>query len=226
MKWEQTVNGFNTQAGRVLIMTAVNAEKEAILQGIGDSIRFDVQTAGVGPITAAIHTVKAINAGSYDLVISAGIGGGFTDKADIGSIVISSEIVSADQGVETQEGFRSLDELEFGHTRILPDTDLVKRLSQALSKSGIETCVGPIVTVSTATGTSETAVKLMNRVSGVAAEAMEGFAVAAAANSFGIPVIEIRAISNAVGPRDREAWRIKEALDSLRTASTIFSEVF
>jgi futalosine hydrolase len=55
---------------------------------------------------------------------------------------------------------------------------------------------------------------------------MEGFGVAAAAHSFGIPVIEIRAISNAVGPRDREAWRIKEALDSLKAASTIFSEVF
>jgi futalosine hydrolase len=31
-------------------------------------------------------------------------------------------------------------------------------------------------------------------------------------------VAEIRAVSNAVGPRDRAAWRIGEALDALRNA--------
>jgi futalosine hydrolase len=33
-----------------------------------------------------------------------------------------------------------------------------------------------------------------------------------------LPVLEIRTVSNAVGPRDRAAWRIGEALAALTTA--------
>jgi futalosine hydrolase len=55
---------------------------------------------------------------------------------------------------------------------------------------------------------------------------MEGFGVAAAAKEFGLPVLEIRAVSNAVGPRDKSAWRIKEALQSLEAASKVLTEVF
>ncbi|MEC0208927.1 futalosine hydrolase, partial [Paenibacillus ehimensis] len=46
-----------------------------------------------------------------------------------------------------------------------------------------------------------------------------------AARDRGLPVLELRAISNAVGPRDREAWRIKEALDALEAAGAILLEV-
>jgi futalosine hydrolase len=47
---------------------------------------------------------------------------------------------------------------------------------------------------------------------------MEGFGVAEAAAAAGLPVAEIRAVSNAVGPRDRAAWRIGEALAALTRA--------
>lgn len=60
---------------------------------------------------------------------------------------------------------------------------------------------------------------------GATAEGMEGFGVAAAALDSGVPILEIRAISNAVGPRDRTAWRIQEALDALEAASTVLLEV-
>jgi futalosine hydrolase len=47
---------------------------------------------------------------------------------------------------------------------------------------------------------------------------MEGFGVAEAAAAHGVPAVEVRAVSNTVGPRDRAAWRIGEALDALRAA--------
>ena len=37
-----------------------------------------------------------------------------------------------------------------------------------------------------------------------------------AAARAGVPFAEVRAISNAVGPRDRQAWRIDDALTALR----------
>ena len=43
-------------------------------------------------------------------------------------------------------------------------------------------------------------------------EAMEGFGVLRAAALAGVPALELRAVSNAVGEADRELWRIDDAL--------------
>jgi futalosine hydrolase len=212
---------------RILIVTAVSAEREAVLRGIQASgSRCEVIAGGVGPISAAINTVKALHQNEYDLIISAGIGGGFKNKAEVGAVVISTEIISGDQGAETLEGFLSLEDLNFGMTRVKVNPILVDRLVEGCIQAGVKAVKGPIVTVSTATGTADTAKKLMGRYAKVKAEAMEGFGAAASAHDRGIPVIEIRAISNIVGPRDREAWRIKEALASLEAVSKVLSEVF
>lgn len=67
------------QAGtrRVLIVTAVAAERDAVLRGLKGSDRFHVIAAGAGTAAAAAGTAAALAAGSYGCVISAGIGGGF-----------------------------------------------------------------------------------------------------------------------------------------------------
>lgn len=210
---------------RVLIMAAVSVEKEAIMRGLHGDSRFDVMVAGVGPAAAAASTAKALSAAKYGLVVSAGIGGGFPGKAEVGSLVVANEIVAADLGVETPDGFRSLDELGFGATRVGVDANLVTRLMEALSTAGLQVNSGPVLTVSTATGTAETAFKLAERVPGASAEGMEGYGVAIAAHDHGVPTIEIRAISNPVGPRDRDSWRIGQALGALEAASTVLVEV-
>jgi futalosine hydrolase len=211
---------------RVLVMTAVEAEKQAVLRGLSGDSRFEVRVAGVGPIAAAVSTAtELVTATSgYDLVVSAGIGGGFANQAEIGSIVVGSEVIAADLGAQTPNGFISLDELGFGRNKGQIDQTLASRLVDRLSTK-LSVHYGPILTLSTVTGTEATAIELAQRVTGAAAEAMEGYGVAEAANSSGIPFIEIRAISNLVGPRDRAAWRIGDALAALEMASTILSEV-
>jgi futalosine hydrolase len=216
------VNSF----GRILIMTSVEAERDAILRGIGSDSRIDVKLAGVGPISAGIQTVKVLAADEYDLVINMGIAGGFADKAEVGSLVIANEMVSADLGAESPEGFITLDELGFGEsTRVKTDSDLVQILLEAIKEENISVQAGNILTLSTVTGTAETTSKLQHREPGALAEAMEGYGVAMAAKEFGLPVLEIRSISNPIGPRDRSAWRIKDALVTLETASKVIAEV-
>lgn len=252
---------------RVLIVTAVDAEKEAVLRGLGDQAAyFDVIAAGVGPASAAAGTAaalafasaaagaKALAQGSaapsepdaaqasaassrpgplagtgltpaYTLVVSAGIGGGFPGRADVGSLVVADAMVAADLGSQTPDGFLSVDELGFGSSRVAADAVLAARLRHELQRAGLAVSGGMAVTVSTATGTAETAAELLRRVPDASAEGMEGFGVATAAQQFGIPALELRAISNAVGPRDRDAWRIKDALDALQAASSILREV-
>jgi futalosine hydrolase len=212
---------------RVLVMTAVDAERDAVLRGLRGDSRFDVLVAGVGPIAASISTATVLATAEYDydLVVSAGIGGGFTGRAEVGSLVVANEIVAADLGAQTPEGFSSLDELGFGSTRIRVDDSLVARVTEALRAAGLPVHTGPVLTVSTVTGTAATASEMAARVPGATAEGMEGYGVAAAARNCGLPILEIRAVSNPVGPRDRAAWRIREALNALEAASSVLMEV-
>lgn len=210
---------------RILIVTSVTAEQEAVTRGLNGAEGFDVLIGGVGVAFAAASTARILATTKYDLVICAGIAGGFVGKADVASAVVATEILAADLGAETPDGFLSLDELGFGSARIPVDIPLAKRIAEALQVSGLPTHTGSVLTVSTVTGSSETAVAIATRVTGATAEAMEGYGVATAAQQFGIPVLEIRTISNPVGPRDRSAWRIKEALESLEKVSSVLVEV-
>ncbi|MGN8768432.1 futalosine hydrolase [Paenibacillus barengoltzii] len=222
---------LNRSHSKILIMTAVDAEQQAVLRGLDGYEGADVQLAGVGPASAAASTATALARagqtadGPYSLVLSAGIGGGFAEVAGVGSLVVASEIIAADLGAETPDGFAGVDELGFGSPRIAVADELAARWAAALREAGLPVHHGPILTLSTVTGTAETAQRLAKRYPGAGAEAMEGFGVAEAARQFGVPVLELRAISNAVGPRQRELWKIGDALQALEQACAKLPEV-
>ncbi|MGW3989714.1 futalosine hydrolase [Streptomyces sp. NPDC004830] len=207
---------------RALVATAVPVERDAVAAGLRGSNSngggTDVIAAGVGPALAAASTASALTTAAlrgtpYDLVVSAGIGGGFLPAAPPGSLVIADEIVAADLGAQTEDGFLSVTELGFGTVRHEPPAALVRRAADATGAPA-----GAVLTVSTVTGTAARASALAERHPTALAEAMEGFGVAEAAAAQGVPVLEIRAISNPVGPRDRAAWRIPDALTALTEA--------
>lgn len=238
-----------TRPPRLLVVTAVAAERDAVTAGLaaagasvatlagaatnpaaagtvtgrtaGTGITADVIAAGVGPAAAAAATATALAraraAGDpYGLVVSAGIGGGFAPDAPVGSVVVAETIVAADLGAQTPGepgGFTSVADLGFGTCEHRPPREASRAVAGVLGAA-----YGPILTVSTVTGTADRAAELAGRHPGAVAEAMEGFGVAAAAAADGVPVLEIRTVSNAVGPRDRAAWRIGEALAALTTA--------
>jgi futalosine hydrolase len=189
---------------RALVVTAVEAERAAI--GLPDVI-----VGGIGPAASAAATSAALAAGAYDLVISAGIAGGFAPLR-LGDIAVASTIAFADLGVRTADGFEPLPAATARY-------DVPPALAVGLAdRTGGH--LGTIVTVATVTGTADAADALVARHPDVVAEAMEGAGVAAAAACHGLPCAEIRAISNLVGPRDRASWRIEEALEALRQAVT------
>ncbi|QHC25944.1 futalosine hydrolase [Streptomyces sp. GS7] len=227
---------------RVLVVTAVAAERDAVCgageaygsrtlpggyelrRAPGGSPAPDVLAAGVGPAAASAGTATALTAAAlagepYGLVVSAGIGGGFAPAAPLGSVVVADAIVAADLGAETPDGFVPVTELGFGTVAHRPDPALVRAVAAAAGAAA-----GPVVTVSTVTGSAARAAELAARHPGVLAEAMEGFGVAEAAAAHGLPVLEIRTVSNAVGPRDRAAWRIGPALAALTGAFRTFPD--
>jgi futalosine hydrolase len=193
----------------VLVVCAVEAERAAILAA---GVRVEVVVAGVGPAAAAAGASRALAGGRHDLVLCAGIGGGFAPLGP-GDIAVAASIVFADLGAETADGFVPVSELGFGSERY----DVAPRLSVELAdRTGGH--LGTILTVATVTGTAATAAALSGRFPDAIAEGMEGAGVAAAATAHGVPFAEIRAISNLIGPRDRDAWEIPLALESLGRA--------
>ncbi|EXU63908.1 futalosine nucleosidase [Streptomyces sp. PRh5] len=253
---------------RVLIVTAVPAERDAVVRGVGATapelaelpvpggmlhrlspappsgrpLTVDVLAAGVGPAaaaagTAAALTVAAVARTPYDLAVSAGIGGGFSTArpavtapgaagpeaagsrgaapatVHLGSVVVADAIVAADLGAETPDGFAAVTDLGFGTVEHLPPAPLVAAVAEAT-----DAVRGTVLTVSTVTGSAERAAELLRRHPRAVAEAMEGFGVAEAATAQSVPALEVRTVSNAVGPRDRAAWRIGEALEALTGA--------
>ncbi|TJZ52888.1 futalosine hydrolase [Streptomyces piniterrae] len=217
---------------RVLVVTAVTAEGDAVCAAAEphDTVRlpggyvvhragpFDVLAAGVGPAAAAAGTATALTTAAlagepYALAVSAGIGGGFSPGAPLGSVVVADAIVAADLGAETPDGFTPVTDLGFGTVAHRPDPALVEAVAAACGAAA-----GTVLTVSTVTGSAARAAELAARHPGALAEAMEGFGVAEAAAAHGVPVMEIRGVSNAVGPRDRAAWRIGDALAALTGA--------
>lgn len=202
----------------------------------GPGTGLDLIAAGVGPALAAASTATALTAAAlagapYGLVVCAGIAGGFAPAATdlpgrpgrpgsphrprlpgapVGSLVLADEITAADLGAETADGFLPVTDLGFGTVTHRPPESLVRAVASATGAA-----TGTVLTVSTVTGTAARAAALRARHPRALAEAMEGFGVAEAAAAHSVPVLELRAVSNPVGPRDRAAWRIGDALAAL-----------
>jgi futalosine hydrolase len=192
---------------KVLVVTAVEAERDAILAA---GARVDVLVGGIGPAAAAAATSAALD--GVELVLSAGIGGGLGPLVP-GDVAVAAAIVFADLGAETADGFVPVSELGFGGESY----DVSPKLAVELAdRTGGH--LGTVLTVATVTGTAETAAALAGRFPDAVAEGMEGAGVAAAATVHGVAFGEIRAISNRVGPRDRDAWQIPLALQALGRA--------
>jgi futalosine hydrolase len=135
--------------------------------------------------------------------------------------VLGTVSVAADLGAESPAGFIPVDELGMpaewlgGATALAADPDLLARL-----RAGLPTAtVGPVLTLSTVTGTAASTEALRRRHPDAVAEAMEGYGVAVAAAQAGLPFAELRTVSNPIGPRDRDAWRMREALAALTAAA-------
>lgn len=212
---------------RILVVTAVPAERDAVVAGRNAAIGMidgleihraltgaglvDVIAGGVGVAASAVATSCVLRSG-YDLAVSAGIAGGFP-AASNRQVVVASAIVHADLGAHTPDGFVSMADLGWGATRFELRAPLYRTLAE---RTGAAT--GTVLTVSTVTGSRQRADELAAAHPDAVAEAMEGIGVHRAAGRAGVDFAELRTISNLVGPRNRSEWRIDEALAALSRA--------
>jgi futalosine hydrolase len=221
---------------RILIVTAASTERDAVLLGrqaaigmvegievhriVAGAGMVDVISGGIGPVAATVAAGCVLRHG-YDLAICAGIAGGFP-SVEVGSTVVADTVAHADLGADSEQGFTSMADLGWGPVRFGLDSQLTY---QVANRTGAK--VGTVLTVSTVTGTRHRATALFDAYPDAVAEGMEGIGVYRAATKLGVPFAELRTISNPVGPRRRDEWRLTEALSALTLAcEQLISEPF
>lgn len=202
----------------ILAIVAVEAEARA-LEGSG----WEVVVAGIGRTNAAAAATQAIlERGPFAAVLSVGVAGSLPGSGlSIGDLVVASESVYFEEGIETPSGFLDSAGLgfplgPFNGNRVPADPRLLGQL-EGFGR------VAPIATVATCSGIDRLAALVASR-TGAAAEAMEGAAVMHAATRLGVPAAEVRSISNTTGDRPRQRWDLAAALGSLRSICGAIAE--
>ncbi|MFZ6017435.1 MAG: futalosine hydrolase [Nitrospirota bacterium] len=162
--------------------------------------------SGIGKANASYTVTILIEKFSPRLVINFGVGGAYPSSGlKIGDIAIAEKEIYGDR----EKYFN-----EFPLDKILLKK-FVKSFNLITHHSSLITRMksGPFVTVSTCTGTIKRALELEKRFNAIC-ENMEGVAVAHICTLYGIPMVEIRGISNIVEDRDTSKWDLKLAAEN------------
>ncbi len=210
--------------GAVLVAVAAPAEARAVFAGLGCSpasqaawtlIRAtphaDVVITGVGKANAAGAVARTLDPARHAIVLSVGVAGTY-GQVPLGAVVAADSCIFADEGVQTPDTFQDIASLGFAPA---PTGQFIPTSTVLLETLRTFAAVGPIATVSTCSGTDALASSIAAR-SGAIAEAMEGAAVALVAHHLGVPMGELRVISNTTGNRAAQQWRLQDALVTLQ----------
>lgn len=167
----------------------------------------EILRTGVGAVNAAHALTLAIQRQAPSQVLVCGIGGAYPNAGlSIGDVVCASAETYGDLGAESPSGFLDMQALGFA----VIDGAEPRFNDLPLQLFPLDRRVR-FVTVNTCTGTHQAALALEARTGG-AVENMEGAALAHVALLHGVPIGEVRGISNIVTNRDRAAWRVRDAV--------------
>ncbi len=177
-----------------------------------------VAATGLGKANAAaaVAALAASAGGELRAVLQVGVGGAYAGSVggalQLGTAVLAASELDLDLGVGRHPAWRGLEALAVPGDETRNLIDLAgPALDAAVAASGLRAL--PFATSDSVTADDETAAYLARRF-GVAVESMEGAGAARAAAALGVPFVEVRGVSNAVGDRDRSAWRLREAVAS------------
>ncbi len=198
---------------RILIVAATVEEVQSI-ESLVDSgaLDFGLQTinflvTGAGMVATAFAMGKHLVQNQYDLAINLGIAGSFDKGIALGDVVEITEDTLAELGAEDDDDFITIDKLGFGESTF--------RATYKLPESfGLEKANA--ITVNTVHG-NDASIKKLSGYIDAQIESMEGAAFFYACKQVGVPSLQIRAVSNYVEKRNRDAWQIGLAIKNLNT---------
>ena len=176
---------------------------------------FDVLITGVGVANTSFELGRRLTGNLYDIAVNVGVAGSFSSGFKLGEVV---EVVTeqyGDFGAEEADGsFTDIFSLKLMNENEPPfqKTKLINK--KPLGVSNLKSVRG--LTVQKVHG-NEKSIDTIKKKYAVDIETMEGAAFFQACLTMKIPFVQWRSISNYVAPRDKEAWRMKEAVQNLNT---------
>jgi futalosine hydrolase len=186
----------------------------------------DVLTTGVGMVATAAWCSHQLALTPYDLGLNLGVCGSFDRALAPGQVVqvVSDRI--AELGAEERDTFLTIQQLNLLGQDEFPFTagQLVNRTPPAnAALSALPAVAG--ITVNTVHGRERSIADVVQRFE-PQVESMEGAAFMYSCLILGVTFAQVRSVSNVVEPRNRDTWRITEAIDNLgRTALSILDHV-
>jgi futalosine hydrolase len=201
---------------RILIVSATAAEVGRF-HAHGHDLHLLV--TGVGMVATAVHAAQALAREKYDVVLNFGVCGSFDPALPPGSVVHVVSDCIAELGAEDGERFLTIHDLQlldenafpFRRGRLVNDAPPANAVLAALpAVHGI--------TVNTVHGSQRSIENVVGRLR-PQVESMEGAAFMYASLIAGVRFAQVRAVSNVVEPRNRDAWKLKEAIDNLHVAA-------
>jgi futalosine hydrolase len=171
---------------------------------------------GVGLLATTYALTKAMVGKKPGIIIQAGIAGAFHTDLSLAQCVVVDRESLGDTGVMEAGRFQSLFTMGLLSANQHPwkDTWLPNPHMELLLSTGLPAL--PATTIAEISTNPESIHYLKNGL-GAALESMEGAALHYIALQEGIPFLQLRSISNYVGERDKENWRLKESIESLNT---------
>ncbi len=176
-----------------------------------------VLITGVGMVATAAWCSAAMTRERFDLALNFGLCGSFDPSLAPGRVVHVVSDRLPEIGAEDGDAFLALEDLQ------LPgEQDFVNAQPPAIEALRVLPVVRGI-TVNTVHGNDRSIAAVMARWA-PQVESMEGAAFMFACQMHGVPFAQVRAVSNAVERRNRQAWKMKEAMASLNEAAAAIVE--
>ena len=217
----------------ILIAAATDAESACLAGTLGPGRRLrhrlvehtlngrelHVLATGVGMVATASWCSRALAESRYDLAINIGLCGSFDQSLGRGSVVHVVSDCLAELGAEDGDRFLTLHQLRLDD-RLDPrlgGTEFVNQAPPDIAALGRLPRVRGI-TVNTVHG-HEPSIAAVKARFDPQVESMEGAAFMYVCLMRQVPFAQIRAVSNAVERRNRQAWQVGEALEALAVAT-------
>lgn len=194
-----------------------------------------VVETGLGAVNAAHALTRCLQMELPPWVLQFGVGGAYEGSGlGLGDLAVATTECFGDLGVVTPAGWCSAEEIGIpvaeagGESRYneYPLDAQLGRVAAAALEERMEARVahGPFVTVQACSGTAALGRERAARTPGALCESMEGAAAAQICWIHGVPLVEVRAISNRVEDRDTESWDLPLAGRLAQEAAQVLVE--
>jgi len=201
---------------QILLIAATKEEIQAVTN---TSAGVDVLITGTGVPSTLYHLQKRMQQIDYDFIIQAGIAGAFKKGLNLGETVLVKQDSFGDLGMEEKQSFISIFETPLADKDEFPFTSgWLLNTTKILKTSSL-----PVVKAITINKISDSALQKqqLSKKFDADIETMEGAALHYVCLQENIPFLQVRAVSNYVGERDKTKWKMKEAIENLNTELSI-----